>query len=183
MQQLSSISWGWRGQLSGLSASWHLLLQLCQLVEWEAVMHGFLHRRTLIALRFHAMLPLMTLQGLHDSPVVFRYLSSFYFVWSWHSLCGLSNQSACLLPAGDGTTCSPTSQLQQLNSSYTSRGASTLACSQGQEVPYPAGAPGFVYNPAAPNNDTLGNIQVIMSHHSVLSTFTGAYMLYMTLHL
>jgi len=49
--------------------------------------------------------------------------------------------------AGDGkVSCTPSSQLQ-MNSDYTSDGIGTLSCDQGQDMVYPEGAPGFVYDP------------------------------------
>jgi hypothetical protein len=34
-----------------------------------------------------------------------------------------------------------------MNSDYTTDGMGTLSCDQGQDIVYPEGAPGFVYDP------------------------------------
>ncbi|DBA95832.1 TPA: hypothetical protein ACH3X1_001379 [Trebouxia sp. C0004] len=48
---------------------------------------------------------------------------------------------------GDGeVSCTPSSQLL-MNSDYTTDGVGTLSCEQGQDIVYPEGAPGFVYDP------------------------------------
>ncbi len=50
--------------------------------------------------------------------------------------------------SGDGTlNCTPSSQLLLLNNDYTTDGIGTLSCDQGQDIVYPEGAPGFVYDP------------------------------------
>ena len=63
--------------------------------------------------------------------------------------------------AGDGRTCAVTS-LQQLAANYSSSGLGILACNQGSDVPYPAGAPGFVYDPTG---GAFPAGQVWHSHH------------------
>lgn len=50
--------------------------------------------------------------------------------------------------AGDGRGgCDPSPQQLQMSSKYTDSGTGTLACDQGGDVPYPQGAPGYVYDP------------------------------------
>ena len=50
--------------------------------------------------------------------------------------------------AGDGhTSCSPGLQLAELSGSYESEGPNRVACNEGASVAYPAGAPGFAYDP------------------------------------
>ncbi len=49
--------------------------------------------------------------------------------------------------SGDGeVSCTPLSQLL-MKSDYTTDGVGTLSCDQGQDIKYPEGAPGFVYDP------------------------------------
>lgn len=43
--------------------------------------------------------------------------------------------------------CTPSNQLLQMSDDYITNGIGTLACDQGQDVVYPEGAPGFVYDP------------------------------------
>ena len=55
--------------------------------------------------------------------------------------------------AGDGyTSCSPGLQLAELSGSYESEGPSRVACNEGANVIYPAGAPGFAYDPIDDTN-------------------------------
>ena len=52
------------------------------------------------------------------------------------------------LHEGDGSlACSPSAELLQLSSKYSHNGVGTLACDQGEDVVYPEGAPGYVYDP------------------------------------
>ena len=48
--------------------------------------------------------------------------------------------------AGDGFSCQPTAQLAAVQAQYTTEGAAQLACSEGSDVLYPEGAPGFQYD-------------------------------------
>ncbi|KAK9806092.1 hypothetical protein WJX72_001044 [[Myrmecia] bisecta] len=49
---------------------------------------------------------------------------------------------------GDGQTgCTATPAAQQINASFATAGPGQLACSQGSDVQYPPGAPGFGYDP------------------------------------
>ena len=50
--------------------------------------------------------------------------------------------------AGSGQSfCEATAALSSLASLYVTDGAGRLACTQGQNLPYPVAAPGFVYDP------------------------------------
>ncbi len=65
--------------------------------------------------------------------------------------------------AGDGYTgCSPSMQLAELSGSYETDGPSRVACSEGASVTYPAGAPGFAYDP-------IGDANAAGSPHAVRS--------------
>ncbi len=58
-----------------------------------------------------------------------------------------SMQHSSFCCAGDGqVSCTPSSQLLMSNG-YTTDGIGTLSCDQGQDIVYPEGAPGFVYDP------------------------------------
>lgn len=48
--------------------------------------------------------------------------------------------------AGDGTICQPTPELAAVQAGYVTDGPGRLACSEGRDVPYPEGAPGFAYD-------------------------------------
>lgn len=49
--------------------------------------------------------------------------------------------------AGDGFTCAATPGLTAIQGRYATRGAAQLACTEGADVPYPAAAPGWAYDP------------------------------------
>lgn len=66
---------------------------------------------------------------------------------TWHATRCVFRDT-CFCCSGNGAVnCIPSSQLLQLYESYTSDGVGTLACDQGQDLVYPEGAPGFVYDP------------------------------------
>lgn len=48
---------------------------------------------------------------------------------------------------GDGYACQPTPALQAVQRGYVTDGAGRLACSEGRDLPWPEGAPGFAYDP------------------------------------
>lgn len=48
--------------------------------------------------------------------------------------------------AGDGYSCQPTAALQAVQNNYETDGAARLACSEGKDLPWPEGAPGFAYD-------------------------------------
>lgn len=48
--------------------------------------------------------------------------------------------------AGDGYSCQPTAALQALQNNYETDGAGRLACSEGKDLRWPEGAPGFAYD-------------------------------------
>lgn len=47
---------------------------------------------------------------------------------------------------GDGASCQPAAALADVQTQYVSDGAARLACSEGRDVVYPEGAPGFQYD-------------------------------------
>ena len=66
---------------------------------------------------------------------------------AWHAVQYVLRDT-CFCCSGNGTVnCTPSSQLLQLYESYISDGVGSLACDQGQDLVYPEGAPGFVYDP------------------------------------
>ena len=64
--------------------------------------------------------------------------------------------------------CSPSDELQHISSNYTSGDAGTLACDQGEDIVYPEGGPGYVYDPTGylltlPGRQVMTNVVVIAS--------------------
>ncbi len=53
----------------------------------------------------------------------------------------------CCYPGDGALSCTSSSQLLLMNSDYTTDGIGTLLCDQGQDLVYPEGAPGFLYDP------------------------------------
>ena len=63
-------------------------------------------------------------------------------------LCLFAVIQLALARTGDGSSvCVLSNQASPIADDYTSSGNGTLACDQGQDVVYPEGAPGFVYDP------------------------------------
>jgi hypothetical protein len=62
-----------------------------------------------------------------------------------------------VLPAaGDGqTNCTASAELLGIFAQYTTGGPGQVACSQGTDVTYPAGAPGFAYDPTGSSNSSV----------------------------
>jgi hypothetical protein len=48
---------------------------------------------------------------------------------------------------GDGASCSPTAALTAVQAEYVTDGKAQLACSEGSNLVYPEGAPGYQYDP------------------------------------
>ena len=68
------------------------------------------------------------------------------------------NRLIASLLAGDGqSTCTATAALSTLPSLYVTDGDAKIACTQGQNLAYPVGAPGFVYDPT-------GSVQASPAH-------------------
>lgn len=62
----------------------------------------------------------------------------------------------CTVATGDPqSSCLPTTELPVLLSRYNTGGRGQLACSEGMDVLYPAGAPGFAYDPTGASNSTV----------------------------
>ena len=76
---------------------------------------------------------------------------------------GVNEEATCLsIPytashaAGDGqTNCTASAALPGILAQYTTGGPGQVACSQGTDVTYPAGAPGFAYDPTGSSNSSV----------------------------
>jgi hypothetical protein len=77
-----------------------------------------------------------------------RAMQLVYGDWGFHRAPSLWGGDAGRARAGDGYSgCSAEPQLATLGDRYVSDGPARVACREGAGVAYPAGAPGFAYDP------------------------------------
>ena len=71
--------------------------------------------------------------------------------------------------------CTPMEELSNLSQQYSTPGAGLVACMQGADVPWPAGAPGFRYDTTAMGNFSSDYSQVYKLHYAMQGRPTHAY--------
>ena len=99
---------------------------------------------------------LVPIQSTNPPSPLLYVISLFWNFLMWHPLC-------CKI-TGDGENCTPRANLStELQEMYVTAGPGLLACSEGADVEYPQGAPGFEHDPTGSRG-----MEVCCHRHSMI---------------